>query len=188
MIAGLILAAGGGTRMGGPKAIIEIEGERLVDRAVANFKGAGIEGIYVVLGAWVGEVEGAQIIINADWESGMASSLRAGLNHLGQIAEIDSALVSLVDLPGLTAEAIAEIAKTPRDLVMATYKDVPGHPAKFARTHWAGIIASAHGNVGARDYLAGRDDIHYLRLDDLADGADVDTPSDLEGFFGNSIA
>jgi len=184
MIAGLILAAGAGRRMGGAKAILEINGVRLVDLAVANFKSAGIDNIFVVLGAWIGEVEGAEIIVNAEWESGMASSLQTGLRHIGEIAEIDSVLVSLVDLPGLTAQAIAVIAKTPRDVVVATYKEVPGHPAKFARVHWAGIIESAHGNVGARDYLAGRSDIHYLRLDDLADGADLDSPEDFERYLG----
>ena len=184
MIAGVILAAGAGRRMGGPKAVIEIEGVRLVDRAVANFKSAGIDTVFVVLGAWVGEVKGAEIIVNADWESGMASSLQSALRHITEIVEIDSVLISLVDLPGLTAQAIAEIAKTPRDVVVATYKEVPGHPAKFARAHWAGIIESAHGNVGARDYLAGRIDIHYLRLDDLADGSDLDSPEDFERYLG----
>ena len=182
MIAGVILAAGAGRRMGGPKAVIEIEGVRLVDRAVENFKSAGIDTVFVVLGAWIGEVKGAEIIVNADWESGMASSLQSALRHVTEIAEIDSVLISLVDLPGLTAQAIAEIAKTARDVVVATYKEVPGHPAKFARAHWAGIMASAHGNIGARDYLAGRNDIHHLRLDDLADGTDVDTPEELEAF------
>ena len=184
MIAGLILAAGAGRRMGGAKAILEINGVRLVDLAVANFKSAGIDTVFVVLGAWIGEVEGAEIIVNAEWESGMASSLQTGLRHIGEITEIDSVLVSLVDLPGLTAQAIAEIAKTPRDVVVATYKEVPGHPAKFARVHWAGIIEAAHGNVGARDYLAGRSDVQYLRLDDLADGTDLDSPEDFERYLG----
>ncbi|MDA2962690.1 MAG: nucleotidyltransferase family protein [Actinomycetota bacterium] len=182
MIAALILAAGGGTRMGGPKAVVSVNGERLVDRAVANFKAAGIDNIFVVLGAWVGKVDGAIIIENKEWSSGMASSLQAGLKHIAEIAAIESVVVSPVDLPGLTAQGIIEIAKTPRELVVATYKEVPGHPAKFARAHWAGIMASAHGNIGARDYLAGRNDIHHLRLDDLADGTDVDTPEELEAF------
>lgn len=184
MIAGLILAAGAGRRMGGAKALLEVNGVRLVDRAVANFKSAGINNVFVVLGAWIGEVEGAEIIVNADWESGMASSLQSGLRHITEIAEIDSVVISLVDLPGLTAQAIAEIAKTPRNVVVATYNEVPGHPAKFARAHWAGIIEAAQGNVGARQYLLGRSDIHYLRLDELADGSDLDTPEDFERYLG----
>lgn len=182
MIAGLILAAGGGARMGRPKATIEINGVRLVDHAVRLFEQAGIESIFVVLGAWVGEVKGAHIIENSDWESGMGTSLRAGLEHLAQIPEIQSVVISLVDLPGLTSEAISVIAKVPRQLVVATYKEVRGHPVKFAREHWAAIAHSAQGDVGARQYLAGRADIHYLRMDDLADGLDIDTPEDLAGF------
>ena len=134
MIVGLILAAGEGTRMGQPKATLEIDGVRLIDRAVAVFKAAGLEKIFVVLGAWVGEVDGATVIDNKEWSRGMASSLHAGLTYISDVAEIESVVISLVDLPGLTSEAIKVIAGTKRDLVVATYNDVIGHPMKFARS------------------------------------------------------
>lgn len=185
MIVGLILAAGEGTRMGQPKATLEIDGVRLIDRAVAVFKAAGLEKIFVVLGAWVGEVDGATVIDNKEWSRGMASSLHAGLTYISDVAEIESVVISLVDLPGLTSEAIKVIAGTKRDLVVATYNDVIGHPMKFARSHWAGIMEMAHGDTGARDYLKARSDIHYLRLDDLARGLDVDTPADLQKFLNS---
>ncbi|MEI7697613.1 MAG: nucleotidyltransferase family protein [Actinomycetes bacterium] len=185
MIAGLILAAGGGKRMGQPKATLEIDGVRMVDYSIAVFKGAGIEKIFVVLGAWVGPVEGATVIENKDWASGMASSLRAGLIHVSEIEDIDSVIISLVDLPGLTSEAIKVIAKTPREVVVATYRGAIGHPVKFARSHWVGIIESARGDSGARGYLANRSDIHYLALDDLGAGLDLDTPADLQKFLNS---
>ncbi len=185
MIAGLILAAGEGKRMGQPKATLEIDGVRLVDHAVAVFKGAGIEKIFVVLGAWVGSVEGATVIENSEWTSGMASSLRAGLNYMSDIEEIESVVISLVDLPGLTSEAVKVIAQTPREGVVATYGGAIGHPVKFARFHWAAIIQSARGDSGARDYLRTRTDIHYLALDDLGAGLDLDTPADLQKFLNS---
>ncbi|MSO43595.1 MAG: nucleotidyltransferase family protein [Candidatus Planktophila sp.] len=185
MIAGLILAAGEGRRMGRPKATLEIDGVRLVDRAVAVFKAAGVEKIFVVLGAWVGQVDGATVIENKDWASGMASSLRAGLSHINDVAEIESVVISLVDLPAITSEAVKVIAGTPRDLVVATYNDVAGHPVKFARSHWSAILAAVHGDSGARDYLRTRPDTHYLRLDDLAQGFDLDSPADLQKFLNS---
>ena len=74
MHVGIILAAGSGSRMGGPKATIEIAGQRLVDRAVSVFHDGGIKDVYVVLGAWQGDVPGAQVLINPDWQTGMGSS------------------------------------------------------------------------------------------------------------------
>ena len=182
MQVGLILAAGSGSRMGSPKAIVEINGQRLVDRAVANFHAAGISEVYVVLGAWVGEVPGAQILINKEWAEGMGSSLRVGLSAIQARPEVDSVLVSLVDLPGMTSAALAAVASSPAELAIGSYGGKSGHPVKFSRSHWQGIIDSAIGDQGARGYLKGRGDIEVIALDSLATGDDVDTPEDLLRF------
>ena len=76
---GLVLAAGAGRRLGGPKAPLVVDGERLVDRAVRVLREGGCDPVLVVLGAWVGDVPGAEVVVNADWASGLGSSLRAGL-------------------------------------------------------------------------------------------------------------
>jgi len=185
MVAGLLLAAGSGSRMGQPKAQIEINGVRLVDLAVSRFLEAGISEVYVVLGAWVGEVPHAHVLVNSDWQEGMGSSLRCGLHAIENEAElkgIDSVLVSLVDLPGVTSAALSRIANEPHELVMGTYNGKKGHPVKFARNHWAGIIESAQGDVGARTYLATQSGVEYIALEDLATGNDLDFPADLVQF------
>lgn len=182
MIVALILAAGEGSRMGAPKATLEIDGERLVDRAVSIFREAGCAEIFVVLGAWVGEVVGATTIVNEDWEEGIGSSLRVGLAHISSLLEVEAVLVSLVDLPGLTAQAAEKILLEPGELVIGTYEGRPGHPVKFSRVHWQGIMARATGDSGARNYLANASDVHYVELGGLADGKDVDTREDLEAF------
>ena len=64
--AGLVLAAGEGRRFGGPKAPYVLDGERLVDRAVRVLREAGCDPVVVVLGAWVGEVPGAEVVGNED--------------------------------------------------------------------------------------------------------------------------
>ena len=186
MVAGLLLAAGNGSRMGQPKAALEIDGVRLVDRAVALFQAAGITEIFVVLGAWVGEVPGATVLINEGWQEGMGSSLRIGLEAISQDQRFYEVVVSLVDLPGLTAAALTKVAQYPGELVMATYHGKNGHPVKFSRSHWSGIIESAQGDVGARTYLADqkrhKSRVEYIALDDLATGNDLDSPEDLVQF------
>ena len=73
-IAGLVLAAGEGRRFGGPKALARLDGERLVDRAVRLAAAGGLDPIYVVSGAVELQVEGATVVPNPSWASGMGSS------------------------------------------------------------------------------------------------------------------
>jgi len=177
--AGLVLAAGEGRRFGGPKAPYVLDGERLVDRAVRLLREAGCDPVVVVLGAWVGDVPGADVVVNDDWPTGMGSSLRRGLDHLAS-ADVDRVLVTLVDLPGLTVEAVRQLAAVestdPREaLASATYDGVRGHPVLFGRTHWSGVIASATGDRGARAYLADHE-VQLVEVGDVATGDDLDTP------------
>ena len=93
---------------------------------------------------------------------------------------MDRVLVTLVDLPGLTVEAVRRLARRessdPRaELASATYDGVRGHPVLFGRNHWNGVIASAAGDRGARDYLAAHD-VHLVEVGDVAAGDDLDTP------------
>lgn len=171
--AGLVLAAGAGARYGAPKAPVEIDGERLVDRAVRVLREAGCNPVLVVLGAWVGEVPGATVVVNADWDEGMGSSLRCGLAALDETV-VDSVVVTLVDLPGLTSQAVTRVAQQSAAIVSATYGGVRGHPVRFAREHWAGIAAVANGDVGAREYLRGRTDVVQVEVGDVASGEDLD--------------
>jgi CTP:molybdopterin cytidylyltransferase MocA len=175
--AGLILAAGEGKRFGGPKAPAVINGQRLIDSAVQVLEGARCSPIYAVLGAWVGDVPGAEIILNEQWSEGMGSSLRVGLTHLID-TDVDRVLVTLVDLPGLTASACERVLAAPGGLVAATYDGVRGHPVLFARSHWPAVIDTARGDEGARMYLRGRTDITLIEVGDVASGEDLDLPID----------
>jgi nicotine blue oxidoreductase len=175
-IAGLVLAAGAGTRYGQPKAPVVIDGERLVDRAVRVLTEGGCDPVYVVLGAWVGAVGGADIVVNDGWPEGMGSSLRIGLEALAAQSDAEEVIVTLVYLPGLSADAIRRIADTDADLAVATYDGERGHPVKLARRHWEAAIAVAQGDEGARRLLRGRDDVVLVEVGDVAAGYDVDVP------------
>ena len=172
---GLVLAAGEGKRFGGPKAPFELNGERLVDRAVRILREAGATHVYVVLGAWIGEVENADIVVNPYWETGMASSLRAGLSHLDQLDEHQRVVITLVDLPGLTPEAISRVACDEQSISVATYDGTRGHPVAFNREHWNEVAAIAIGDSGARDFLKSHaTEISTVEVGDVATGEDMD--------------
>lgn len=176
-VAGLVLAAGAGRRFGRPKAPVVIDGERLVDRAVRCLRDAGCEPVVVVLGAWVGDVPSAQIVVNAGWAEGMGSSLRAGLQALESLPDVTDALVTLVDLPGLTPAAARRVAESPGVIAVAAYSGVRGHPVRLPRSLWPTVAAMAIGDEGARRFLQGRDDIDVVEVGDAADGDDLDTPT-----------
>ncbi|MGY1840341.1 MULTISPECIES: nucleotidyltransferase family protein [unclassified Modestobacter] len=182
-VAGLVLAAGGGRRYGMPKALVEYRGSLLVERAVRTAT-AVCDPVLVVLGAAAVEVwqradlSGATVLANRDWETGMASSLRTGLQGLlGWPGRVDAALVQLVDMPGMTPEALARVAghAAPDALAVATYDGVRSHPVLLGREHWAGVAGTATGDEGARGYLAGRDVVE-VDCTGLADPTDLDVP------------
>lgn len=174
--AAVILAAGEGKRFGGPKAPHEVDGERLVDRAVRLARTAGCDPVVVVLGAWRGAVPQATVIVNEGWHEGMGSSLRVALGHLEQSAA-ERALVLLVDLPGLTAPALARVLATPADLASATYHGVRGHPVLIGRSRWTDVARVALGDRGARDYLRAHEgELVLVEVGDVASGSDLDQP------------
>jgi CTP:molybdopterin cytidylyltransferase MocA len=172
--AGLVLAAGAGRRFGSPKAPFEVDGVRLVDRAVGLLRETGCDPVHVVLGSWLGDVPGATVVVNDGWDEGMGSSLRVGLSSL-EPTEADRVLVVLVDLVGLTPQGVARLAAVGSRLAAATYDGNRGHPVVIGREHWAGVAGSAHGDRGARSYLDEHGaELELVEIGDVADGADLD--------------
>jgi CTP:molybdopterin cytidylyltransferase MocA len=154
-----------------------------VERAVRTAR-AVCDPVLVVLGAqavdvWrTADLDGATVLANRDWETGMASSLRTGLDGLrGWPGRVDAVLVTLVDVPGMTPEALRALAEhaAPDTLAVATYDGVRGHPVLLGREHWAGVAETATGDEGARRYLAGRA-VTEVDCTGLADPTDLDVP------------
>ncbi|ATW51459.1 nucleotidyltransferase family protein [Streptomyces peucetius] len=190
VVAGLLLAAGGGRRLGGrPKALLEHDGRPLVEYAVRMLREGGCDPVHVVLGASAARVRreadlsGCVVRDNPDWEEGMGSSLRVGLASLTSPGSADAALVLLVDQPGIGAEAVARVRGAYRSrasLVAAAYEGRRGHPVLFGADRWAEVAASAVGDRGARAYLAAHlDAITLVECGDVAQAYDIDTPEDL---------
>lgn len=189
LVAGLLLAAGGGRRLGGrPKALLRHRGRPLVEHAVGVLRAAGCARVHVVLGAQAAAVRAQAVfgdcvlVENPDWAEGMGSSLRAGLHSLTGTGA-GAALVSLVDQPGIGPEAVARVLAAyegETSLVSAAYDGVRGHPVLFGAAHWAGIGATATGDRGARAYLKEREEaIRLIECGDVARPYDIDTEADL---------
>ncbi|MFF0340523.1 NTP transferase domain-containing protein [Kribbella sp. NPDC004875] len=185
-IAGLVLAAGAGRRMGRPKALIRAaDGVAWVVRTARVLGEAGCSPVVVVVGAAADDVraelsgEPVTVVEATDWAEGMSASLRAGLTYL-RTASADAVSVVTVDVPGLTPEVVRRVDARAGSAVLARamYDGRVGHPVLIGREHWDGVVAVAHGDEGARPYLRGRD-VVAVECADLADGLDVDTVEEL---------
>lgn len=193
-VAGLVLAAGAGVRMGGPKALLrDREGVPWVRTRAQTLLDAGCMPVHVAVGAEAAMVRdtlprrvGAVVV--PDWEEGMGASLGAGLRSLASLGpELQAVLVAVVDTPGLSVAAVhavleavvaaADGAGLHSSLAQATYDGVPGHPVLIGRNHWIGVLYSAVGDHGARTYMSSQR-VRRIEIGDIADGADVDTPEE----------
>ncbi|MER3388626.1 MAG: nucleotidyltransferase family protein [Microcella sp.] len=210
-IQGVLLAAGSGTRYGMPKALAQ-NGAWLAD-AVSALLGGGCHGVVLVLGAAdatrvasLGAVDLGNplvtVVQNDDWQSGMAGSVRAGLDTL-EHTTADLAVILLVDTPDVEASIVARVidAVTARDtadlgqaavpsasraprgdardaLARAYFGSVPGHPVAVGRHHWRAITSTARGDEGARRFLHDHPELIRVPCEDLATGIDHDVAQD----------
>jgi nicotine blue oxidoreductase len=187
-IVGLVLAAGAGRRFGGPKALAELDGELLVDRAARLLSDGGCDEVVVVLGASADVVaararlQGAYLLITQEWERGQGASLRAGLDHAAQ-TDADAVIVALVDQPWVGAEAVRRLrqaGESGASAAVATYDGQPRNPVLLARSIWQAVCTSAVGEVGARAWLrANPEQVVPVACDGTGDPRDVDVPEDL---------
>ncbi|RDI52101.1 nucleotidyltransferase family protein [Nocardia mexicana] len=196
--AGLLLAAGAGTRYGRPKVLAA--GGAWLRGAVAALRDGGCDPVFVVLGAtgparpsadgrWlvcespaIALPDDARPVWAADWAVGLAASLRAGLGAAAQFpGDIGYAAVMPVDTPDVGADVVARMlaaARTaPSGLARAVFHNRPGHPVVLAHKHWDAVLKRAQGNFGARAFLDARPDIVAVTCDDLATGRDHDYPA-----------
>ena len=185
-VAGVLLAAGGGRRLGGPKALVELGGVRLIDRGVALLREGGTAPVVAVMGAAVVELLGVITVHNPDWRSGMGSSLAVGLGSVPVSAE--AAVVALVDQPLVGSGSVRRLIAAYRAgarVAVAAYHGKPRNPVLLAREHWPAAIALAAGDVGARPFLRAHPDLVTLvECADTGSPDDVDTPQDLARIAG----
>ena len=197
-VAGVLLAAGQGSRFGRPKALVELDGQTLAERGIGMLEAGGADPVLIVTGAAeveLGPDHRVRTVRNDEWRTGMGSSLRAALRALSQPdvdpdmdpdvgPEVGAAVVALADQPLVGATAVRRLIaayQAGATVAVAAYDGKPRNPVLLAREHWPEVIAMAAGDQGARAFLRARPDLVTLvECGDTGRPDDIDTPADLE--------
>lgn len=189
----VILAAGTASRMGKPKQLLVWEGQSLLARAVHTARILSPHTL-VVAGAYRDQITAActaldvPVAFNADWSSGMGSSIRVGVATLmEQFPHLEVVIIMLVDQPLITPDHLAGMValaqKPARSLVGTAYHSVIGVPALFGATYFPELLALA-GQEGARKLLE-KHRKSLVTLEFLPASVDLDTPAAWETFLAN---
>ncbi len=184
-VAGIVLAAGGSSRLGHPKQLVEYQGQTLVARVIQQLHQAGCGSVTTVLGAFESEIRPAirhastAILVNKSWENGMGTSLRLAVKQTQNLA--NAVLIALCDQP-LIATAhyrnlVDAISRTDHPIVATGYPEESiGVPAAFLRSEFESLLA-LDDEEGAKRIIEGSEH-HRIELTGLAN--DLDTAKDLE--------
>ena len=195
---GLILpAAGGSRRLGAPKQLVpDGEGQTLVRRAAQTALASACHPIVAVLGAAAEPIAGElddlpiTVAVNADWQTGLASSLQVGLTTLTQSAPLTAVIVMLCDQPRVTSalldSLIAAHAETGHEIVACEYNGIAGVPALFGQTLFSALL-SLTGDEGARRVIKNYDG-PITRIPFPEGSFDIDTPQDAQKLGGTFSA
>ena len=194
-VGAVILAAGSSSRMGTPKQILQFEGSSLLKRATLAALGAKCDPVVVVTGAHADlcrrELDGLDVreAFNVSWETGMASSVHAGIECLLNIdAGIAATVLLLCDQPHVTSDIISNLIAThhatERPVIASIYAGSFGVPALFSRTLFAELV-QLEGTSGAKEIIKRHaSDAHFLPFPEGI--VDVDTPDDFTRLIGTT--
>jgi molybdenum cofactor cytidylyltransferase len=181
----LILAAGASRRFGSPKQLVRVDGQSLLQRAVVHATGLLGAGVTVVLGAHAAVIAetlppgSAGILINRNWQEGIASSIRMGVQRLS--GACDGVMLVLADQPLVSSETLLRLItawrRQPRQIIASRYGSVTGVPAIFPRWCFSDLTA-LRGDQGARVLIRRYAD-HVVRLAHPEAAVDIDYPEDL---------
>ena len=184
----VILAAGGSTKLGSPKQLVQFKGKTVFRRSVESALACEPDGLIVVLGSRAEEIsietEGlpVEIVINKEWEVGISSSIKAGLARLIELRpDIDAVIIMLSDQPFVDEKTIRSLLDTYRTtgkpIVASEYNGVLGVPALFDRMMFE-ELTKLEGDAGARVIIRQSlsEDIATISAPEAA--FDIDTPDD----------
>ena len=175
------MAAGQGSRLGRPKALVELGGLTLAERAVALLRDGGADPVLVVTGAAPVRLPGVMTAYNPGWQTGMGSSLIMGLRTLPE--DRDAVVIALVDQPLISPQAVRRLIAAFVDgaeVAVACYDGQPRNPVLIGRAHWEQAVQAARGDVGARAFLRAHPDlVTAVECGDVGRPDDLDTPDDM---------
>lgn len=196
MISAIVLAAGESKRMGRPKQLLEWHGKPLLHHVLESLINSHADEIILVLGhdrEWIGKSLPAlpiKIVINPDYQSGIASSLRQGL--LAMDPRSEAFLVLLADQPGIGPEVINRVIQgfqhtiPKRGIVRPVFRGSGGHPVLISVKYLQEAL-QLQGDVGARPILMNHpEDILEIDVDQDVVLKDIDTPEQYQKFTGRA--
>jgi len=187
--AAVVLAAGASVRLGRPKQLVPWGESNLLGHVTANAAAFGVDEVWVVLGCAAEEIMAetdlgdAGIVVNPEWEEGIASSLRAGLDAVARLSRCDTAVIALGDQPDVSPATVGELlaahAGSGRPVTVPRYRQGWGNPAVVDRSLWERLM-SLEGDEGAmRLWRAHPGWVNEVRFDGPPPG-DVDTEADVD--------
>jgi molybdenum cofactor cytidylyltransferase len=186
VIAGIVLAGGGSSRLGSPKQLVLLKGRTLLVHAADCCLSGGCEPVIVVLGASRETIEPTlsglpvRVVVNEDWREGIASSIRAGISALPD--GVEALVLATCDQPELEPDVVRRLIKgfdgTPGRMVACAYGGTVGVPALFGRDRFEGLL-QLRGDSGARQLLRGNLE-SVVRVPWSGGAFDLDLPSDRE--------
>jgi CTP:molybdopterin cytidylyltransferase MocA/xanthine/CO dehydrogenase XdhC/CoxF family maturation factor len=182
----VILAAGGSTRMGEPKQLLDYKGSTLLRRAATVALEAGCGPVAVVIGAggdrMRAELGGlpVRIVQNDDWSEGLSTSVKAGLAVLED--SVDAVIFAPCDQPGVDAAMlkglVAARERSGKGIVVSGYADAWGAPMLVAKRHWPAVRELSGDRGAQRIANAHREDVECVPFPQGL--FDIDTPADYE--------
>ena len=187
-IGAIVLAAGGSSRFGSAKQLLVHEGQTLIRRAADAVLAAGCHPVVVVLGAQSDRVRPAlydmavQIIINERWQTGIGSSIRAGIAAASAAADLSGVVIHLCDQPLVGATAIRRLIEgrcaSDKSIIVSEYAGTIGPPVLVARTHFPDLLALPDDQGAKRLWLDAPDEICRLPCPEAQ--TDIDTICDAQ--------
>lgn len=184
-VTGLVLGAGGSSRLGRPKQLLPYGERPLLEHTLNTARDCGFDQLIVPIGGAAAEVRervdfsGAEVVVNEDYGEGCSSSIAAALDAVDQ--RCDVLVLMLGDQPGVTPDTVRTLLDGRGDapLAVCRYDDGRGHPIAFARSVFP-QLADLHGDKGVWRLLDERagDVIDVPIAGNVP--LDVDTPEDYQ--------
>lgn len=185
----IILAAGGSTRLGRPKQLLEFKGQTLIEKVCETALETGFQTV-VVLGAFAAKIKpliedlSVETVLNKDWQTGMSSSLQTGLQKLlEKNPDLSAAIFLLCDQPFVTTKTILKLVEKQKTsgkaIVASAYADQLGVPALFTKDLFAELLG-LQGDVGARFLIKKYGNDYVAKISAPEAEFDIDTERDIE--------
>lgn len=192
----IILAAGGSSRLGEAKQLLEYDSVGLLQHAVNEAAATNAKAVVVVLGSQseniAKQIKSKKLVIvqNPEWEEGLASSIRSGINALEADYSADGAILMVCDQPHVTTALLDKLLEeqlfSRKPIVASEYRNTVGTPALFHHSFYP-ALQNLQGDAGAKKILLQHaSEVHRLSFPEGA--IDIDTRIDYERLLNTNSA